>query len=87
MIIKILIPFFLISSSLCANKADLVTSLPGMNNDQKFPFNMYSGYLPLWESTRHLHYVFVESRNKPATDPVLVWFNGGPGCSSMLGFL
>lgn len=33
-----------------------------------------------------LHYMFVESQNDPATDPLIIWFNGGPGCSSMLGW-
>jgi hypothetical protein len=25
------------------------------------------------------HYMFVESENDPANDPVLLWSNGGPG--------
>ena len=27
-------------------------------------------------------YWFFESRSAPATDPVLLWMTGGPGCSS-----
>ena len=85
--IKILICFILISSSLSAPQSDLVTSLPGMNNDKPFPFKMYSGYISVADSSRNLHYIFVESKNDPKKDPILVWFNGGPGCSSMLGFI
>ena len=37
--------------------------------------------------TVFLRYMFAESQDSPATAPVVVWMNGGPGCSSLDGYL
>lgn len=50
-------------------------------------FEMFSGYLELQAEPRiNVHYMFVTSTNKPAKDDVVLWLNGGPGCSSLLGW-
>ncbi|KAI8371622.1 Alpha/Beta hydrolase protein [Radiomyces spectabilis] len=45
----------------------------------------YSGYLDNLKTDDHLFFWFVESRSSPQTDPMLLWLNGGPGCSSVTG--
>lgn len=82
---KCILTAFLISLTLAGPNADddRVYSLPGMGEFQTF--QMYSGYLPVTSSIE-LHYVFVTSQNNPLKDPLIIWFNGGPGCSSMLGW-
>jgi len=46
------------------------------------PVKQYSGYYNLTTGNKHYFYWFFESRSAPATDPVVLWMTGGPGCSS-----
>ncbi|TCD70780.1 hypothetical protein EIP91_001811 [Steccherinum ochraceum] len=45
--------------------------------------NAYTGYID--NGARHMFFYFFESRNNPATDDMIFWTDGGPGCSSALG--
>ncbi|KAJ4413605.1 hypothetical protein N0V82_008427 [Gnomoniopsis sp. IMI 355080] len=48
----------------------------------------YSGYLDAdlnSASTMHMWYWFFSARNDASSAPLVLWLNGGPGCSSMIG--
>jgi carboxypeptidase D len=49
----------------------------------------YAGLLPVSDKANasELFFWFVPSANELAGDEILIWLNGGPGCSSLEGFL
>jgi len=50
------------------------------------PSRHFSGFLDNGKGGS-LHYWLVESERDPESDPVRLWLNGGPGASSLMGFL
>ncbi|VVA28551.1 PREDICTED: serine carboxypeptidase [Prunus dulcis] len=76
----------LIQACLTANslpEADKITSLPRQPHPQA-NFQQYAGYITVDEKQqRSLFYYFVEAETDPASKPLVLWFNGGPGCSSV----
>ncbi|OLL24100.1 Carboxypeptidase Y A [Neolecta irregularis DAH-3] len=42
----------------------------------------FSGYLDI-NDDKHLFFWWFNSRSQPSIDPVVMWLNGGPGCSSL----
>lgn len=64
---------------------DEITDLPNLPSG--FDTKMFSGYINIKEGSRAIFYWFVESENDPTTDPVVMWTNGGPGCSGLDGLL
>jgi carboxypeptidase D len=64
-----------------------VESMPEV--PQSFMTEMYSGLIPIHEGEpdRALFFVFQPRIGGDPVDEITIWMNGGPGCSSLEGFL
>ncbi|KNA13847.1 hypothetical protein SOVF_112940 [Spinacia oleracea] len=61
---------------------DRITWLPGQPDNVEFA--QYSGYVTVDKSAgKALFYWLTESPSNPESKPLLLWLNGGPGCSSI----
>ncbi|CAH9080723.1 unnamed protein product, partial [Cuscuta europaea] len=70
------------SSQISTQDLDKIESLPGQPNNPSV--TQYSGYIKVNESHgRALFYWFFEAQSQPSTKPLVLWLNGGPGCSSI----
>ncbi|XVF22904.1 hypothetical protein REPUB_Repub12eG0210900 [Reevesia pubescens] len=60
---------------------DRIEKLPGQPPVQ---FSQYGGYVTVDKSAgRAFYYYFVEAQHSNESLPLLLWLNGGPGCSSL----
>ncbi|KAM0837929.1 hypothetical protein ACQ4PT_061317 [Festuca glaucescens] len=63
-------------------QADRVSFLPGQPKSPHV--SHFSGYITVDpQSVRALFYWFFEAQKHPSQKPLLLWLNGGPGCSSV----
>ena len=65
-----------------------VKSMPGYPGP--LPSKMYSGFVnagtpPSGVGEMYFHYIGFQAEENPATAPTVIWYNGGPGASSLFG--
>ncbi|XP_062209921.1 serine carboxypeptidase-like 26 isoform X2 [Phragmites australis] len=84
-LLAILVAFSLLPTMIAARDdqdGDRVGFLPGKPG--RPPVSQFSGYVTVNEHNgRALFYWFFEAQASPAQKPLLLWLNGGPGCSSV----
>ncbi|OAY48026.1 serine carboxypeptidase-like 45 [Manihot esculenta] len=78
LVVQLCISFGVESSS---SHSDKIIRLPAQ---PRVGFQQFSGYVTVDDKKhRMLFYYFVEAETDPASKPLVLWLNGGPGCSSL----
>eukprot|EP00658_Telonema_sp_P-2_P044757 TRINITY_DN3265_c0_g1_i4.p1 TRINITY_DN3265_c0_g1~~TRINITY_DN3265_c0_g1_i4.p1 ORF type:complete len:503 (+),score=127.77 TRINITY_DN3265_c0_g1_i4:200-1708(+) len=79
--VKMMVRFVFLLGLAAATPVSNVGVLPGL--PQKQCWESSSGYLPV--NGKSLFHWYHESTSSAETKPVVLWLNGGPGCSSLGG--
>ena len=80
-ILTLILYLFLFQSIKSLIDADEVKSIP----DYSYKGKLYSGYLDV-SDVKKFHYMFNYAHEDYENKPLVLWLNGGPGCSSLDGW-
>ena len=64
---------------------DIVTKGSIKDFPTDYNHTIYAGYFNISSFNKSLYYFFFESQSGHNDDPLILWLNGGPGCSSLMG--
>ncbi|OQR93235.1 serine protease family S10 [Achlya hypogyna] len=66
--------------------AHQVHEMPNYRDKLPIDFHHYAGHIDLPSNGQKMFYWHVEAFESPESAPLVLWLNGGPGCSSLGGF-